>query len=81
MVKHRYTVGDLVRIQGSVGMRGVERFLAELDDNSPSGLHEITGLLPEELNSEPRYQITSCDDQVDRVVGEFQLIALPLRPQ
>jgi hypothetical protein len=87
MVEHRYTVGDLVRVQGSVGvsMHSVEGTLDQLSSRRLKGIYEITRLLPGPDNGTPQYQVRSCDDQVhgdqaSYVVLESQLIALPTPP-
>ncbi len=85
MAEHRYTIGDLVRVRENLSAHPVGRFRVELNDNKPIGvgigIHEITRLLPELLNGEPQYQITSLGDRADHVVREVQLIALPLPPR
>ena len=87
MAEHRYTVGDLVRVQGSVavGMHSVEGTLDQLSSRRLKGIYEITRLLPGLDSGAPRYQVRSCDDQVhgdqaSYVVLESQLIALPTPP-
>ncbi len=82
MVEHRYRIGDLVRVQGSVGvsLHSVEGNLDQLSSNRLKGVYEISRLLPELDNGTPQYQIRSCGDQASYVVPETQLIALPLPP-
>lgn len=87
MVEHRYRIGDLVRVQGSVGvnLHSVEGNLDQLSSNRLKGVYEISRLLPELDNGTPQYQIRSCGDQAhgdqaSYVVPETQLIVLPLPP-
>jgi hypothetical protein len=87
MAEHRYKIGDLVRVQGSVGvsLHSVEGNLDQLSSNRLKGVYEISRLLPELDNGTPQYQIRSCGDQAhgdqaSYVVPETQLIALPLPP-
>jgi hypothetical protein len=87
MAEHRYRIGDLVRVQGSVGvsLHSVEGNLDQLSSNRLKGVYEISRLLPELDNGTPQYQIRSCGDQAhgdqaSYVVPETQLIALPLPP-
>ena len=87
MAEHRYTVGDLVRVQGSVavGLQSVQGTLDQLSSRRLKGIYEITRLLPGPDNGTPQYQVRSCDDQVhgdqaSYVVLESQLIALPTPP-
>jgi hypothetical protein len=83
MTEHRYTLGDLVcvRMSARVHPVGVGRSSAEINDNGPSGIHEITRRLPELVRGEPRYVIRSCADQADYVVRESELMAPPLPPK
>ncbi len=78
MTKHRYTVGDLVRVQGRISMRSVGS--DQLNDKHLPGVYEITRLLSELDSGQPQYQIRSFDDQASYAVREVQLVALPLPP-
>jgi hypothetical protein len=79
MAGHRYSVGDLVRVQGSVSIHPVEGFVDQLKHQRLAGIYEITRLLPE-LNGQPQYQIKSFPDGPTYVMRESQLVALPPPP-
>ena len=78
MAKHRYAVGDLVRVQGRISMRSVDD--DQVNEKHLPGVYEITRLLPELASGQPQYQIRSFDNQACYDVQEVKLIALPLPP-
>jgi len=68
--EHRYSVGDLVRVQGSVSTHAVESLLDRLNHQRLTGVYEIVRLLPELLNGQPQYQIRGFDDEATYVVRD-----------
>ncbi len=74
MAEHRYRVGDLVRVQVSVGRQPNARGSNIVALNRSSGIHEVTRLLPAPSGGEPLYQVRGSGGQRESVVSESQLI-------
>jgi hypothetical protein len=60
MTVHRFKVGDLVRTQPSVSTHFGEAFIDLVSSRRPSGIYEVTRVLPELVNGEPQYRI-ACE--------------------
>ncbi len=74
MSKHRFHVGDLVRVQFSVSTSIGETFMEAIVGERLCGIYEVSRLLPELDNGEPQYRIR-CAGEPERVVRESQLTA------
>jgi hypothetical protein len=76
MTRHRFKVGDLVRVRATVSRERGEGFLDVISHRHIEGTYEVTRLMPELPSGEPQYRIKSTDDQTERVVREGQLVAV-----
>ncbi len=81
MAEHRFRVGDLVRVQVGVGAKPDKGSLEAASCNRPSGIHEVTRLLPSMGNGELQYLIKGCAGQPERIIGEGQLTPAVHFPQ
>ena len=80
MSKHRFHVGELVRTQVSINMPIHDAFMDVIASSRPSGIYEVSRLLPELNSGEPQYQIR-CAGEPERVVPESHLIPASRKSQ
>jgi hypothetical protein len=81
MAEHRFRVGDLVRVGAGVDAKPDKSSFAAGSCNHPSGIHEVTRLLPSMGSGEPQYLIKGCSGQPERNIGESQLTSAVHFPQ
>ena len=81
MAEHRFRVGDLVRVQGSISKQPDAWAANVVTLSRSSGIHEVTRLLPLSLDGEPLYQVRGSGGQRERVVRESELAPAVHFPQ
>ncbi len=81
MAEHRFRVGDLVRVQGSVCKQPSAGATNVVALNRSSGIHQVTRLLPGPLDAEPLYQVRAGSAEREHVVKESELIPAVYFPQ
>jgi hypothetical protein len=81
MTGHRFKVGDLVRVQAGVDPKPDKGKLDEVAGIRPSGIHEVTRLLPSMVDGEPQYLIKGCAGQPERIMRESELASAVHFPQ
>ncbi len=80
MSTHRYSIGELVRVRVNITTPIHGAFMDVIASSRPSGIYEVSRLLPRLKNGEPQYQIR-CVGEPERVVPESHLIAASCKPQ
>jgi hypothetical protein len=80
MPERLFKVGDKVRFRVGTSTSPAETFLSSIGALVPSGLFEVTAILPEE-DGQPLYRVKGGEPPHDRITRESQLVPAKRTPQ
>jgi hypothetical protein len=80
MPERLFKVGDKVRFRVGTSTSPADTFLSSIGALVPSGIFEVTAILPEE-DGQQLYRVKGGEPPHERMTRESQLIPANMRPQ